>query len=488
MGRILVVEDDTQLSQDMGIWLVSEKYEVDVVNDGLEAAQRLTESDYELLILDWDLPGKQGVDVCRDYRDDGGRAAVLMLTGRGSSLDKEQGLDAGADDYLTKPFDLVELSARVRALLRRVERTGKLAPKKGPPKVVEIMVCAQCGSSFAKDITVCPGCNRALQIRVLDENIGTTIGGRYEILSVIAAGGAGSVYLGRQTLMKRTVAIKLMLESGATIVGDEIGRKRFEREAEVTGRLDHPHIAAVYDFGISDDDRPFLVMSYVDGKSLSGLLEAEAILEWRRAVRLFKQICEGLDHAHRQGVIHRDLKPANVMIERLGTEAESVKLVDFGIAKLKPQFNEQVEKLTQDGAIFGTCHYMSPEQCLGREPDERSDIYALGCMMYEVVTGLPPIRGVNMLETIQEHLCTIPPRCREVRPEANLPEQLDSIIARCLAKDPAERYQSVAELGVALNQLDERESPGTAGIASARVDGEPGESDKEKGWKKLLPW
>src|SRR4030095_5739874 len=106
MGRILVVEDDTQLSEDMGIWLVSEKHEVDVVNDGIEATKRLTESDYDLLILDWDLPGKQGVDICRDYRDEGGRGGVLMLPGRGSSLDKEQGLDAGADDYLTKPFDL----------------------------------------------------------------------------------------------------------------------------------------------------------------------------------------------------------------------------------------------------------------------------------------------------------------------------------------------------------------------------------------------
>src|SRR5262249_53780686 len=109
MGRILVVEDDIQLSGDMGIWLVSEKHEVDVVNDGVEAAKCLTEVDYDMLILDWDLPGKLGVDICRDYRDDGGRAAVLMLTGRGLSSDKEQGLDAGADDYLTKPFDLVEL-------------------------------------------------------------------------------------------------------------------------------------------------------------------------------------------------------------------------------------------------------------------------------------------------------------------------------------------------------------------------------------------
>src|SRR4030095_9744576 len=234
----------------------------------------------------------------------------------------------------------------------------------------------------------------------------------------------------------------------------------------------------------------FLVMSYVDGLSLCGLLESEPILEWRRAVRLFKQVCAGLDHAHKQGVIHRDLKPANVMIERVGTEAESVKLVDFGIAKLKPQFNEQVEKLTQDGAIFGTCHYMSPEQCIGREPDERSDIYALGCVMYEVVTGLPPIRGVIMLETIQEHLYTVPPRCREVRPEVNLPEQLDSIISRCLAKEASERYQSVAELAADLNQLDVsgRDSPPPGGTVPAPGARELGDSEKKKGWRRFLPW
>jgi DNA-binding response OmpR family regulator/tRNA A-37 threonylcarbamoyl transferase component Bud32 len=450
MARILVVEDNTELREDLEFWLTGDEHEVDAFCDGNDAAKRLTEADYDLLILDWDLPGKHGIEICREYRDQGGLSAVLMLTGRGTGTEKEQGLDAGADDYLTKPFDLQELSARVRALLRRVERSGKLAAKKAPPKLVEMMVCPRCGTSFSKDATICDTCNVDLKLRILDENIGTTIGGRYEIMSVIARGGGGSVYLGRQKLMKRTIAIKLLLEGAG---GKELLRKRFEREAEASGRLDHPNIATVHDFGVTDDDRPFLIMSYIDGYSLHEVMEAEVILEWRRAVNLFKQVCAAHDHAHKHGVVHRDLKPANIMVERVGTADEFVKLVDFGIAKLKPIHQEEMDKLTRDGDIFGTFEYMSPEQCLGKEPDHRSDIYSLGCVMYEVITGMPAIHGSNPLDTIQEHLDTIPTPCRQTRPELELPEALDRIVCRCLAKDPAERFQSAAELASALNQL-----------------------------------
>jgi len=230
-------------------------------------------------------------------------------------------------------------------------------------------------------------------------------------------------------------------------------RKRFEREAEIAGRLEHPHIAAVHDFGITDDNRQFLVMAFVNGLSLSDLLIEEPILSWRRAVNLFKQVCEALKHAHEQGVLHRDIKPANIMVEGVGTSSERVKLVDFGIAKLKPLFNERIEKLTNQGDIFGTFEYMSPEQCLGKEPDERSDIYALGCVMYETLTGLPPIFGTNALEIIQKHLDFQPPTCREAQPQVDLPQKLDLMVCRCLAKDPADRYSTVADLLSELRQL-----------------------------------
>jgi DNA-binding response OmpR family regulator/tRNA A-37 threonylcarbamoyl transferase component Bud32 len=450
MGRILIVEDDVDLSEQVSLWLEGESHEVDVANDGLTACTRLKESDYDLLVLDWDLPGKKGVDICREYRDDGGMAAVLMLTGRGQSSDKEEGLDAGADDYLTKPFDLVELAARARALIRRVERSGKLAKKKQPPRVVEMMVCPQCGSSFNSEIETCNECFIALKLRVLDENIGTTIGARYEILSVIARGGAGAVYLGRHNLMKRTVAIKLLHQN---VMDNEKLYKRFQREAEATARLEHPGIAAIHDFGIADDSRPFLVMSYIYGYSLHEILLAETFLEWPRAVRLFIQVADALTHAHQQGVVHRDLKPANIMVEKYDTADECIKLVDFGIAKLKPADDEAVEKLTQDGDIFGTVFYMSPEQCRGEEPDNRADIYSLGCIMYEVVTGVSPIRGTNVLEIIQEHLSTVPPLCGALRPDLNLPAELDAVIEKAMAKDKTQRYQSTAEVSAALRAL-----------------------------------
>jgi CheY-like chemotaxis protein/tRNA A-37 threonylcarbamoyl transferase component Bud32 len=443
MAKILIVEDDRDLCEQVCLWLDSEAYEVEAVHDGLAGSTRLAQADYDLVMLDWDLPGRSGVELCRLYRQQGGMAAVLILTGKGEINEKEEGLDAGADDYLTKPFDLVELSARVRALLRRQERSKRMAQAKEPPKIIEVKVCPGCGASFPKEANECDACRCALRLRVVDQNIGTTIGERYELLSVIARGGTASVYLGRQKLIKRAVAVKVL---HADNFKDERQRKRFAREAEAVGRLDHAHIAAVHDFGLAEDGRPFLVMTYIDGQSLYEMLLENVTLDWRRAVRLFGQICDALVHAHAKGVVHRDLKPANVMVERPGEPAEAIRLVDFGIARLRPVNDDEIEKLTQDGEFFGTVYYMSPEQCLGQEPDERSDIYSLGCIMYEVLTGLPPIRGKNALDTIQAHLSANVLPCREARPDFALPEWLDAAVMRCLAKQPVGRYQSCRDL------------------------------------------
>lgn len=448
MAKILIIEDNLDLCEQVGLWLEAEAYEIEVVHDGLTGSSRLSQFDYDLIMLDWDLPGKNGVELCRQYREQGGMAAVLMLTGKGETSEKEEGLDAGADDYLTKPFDLVELSARIRAILRRQERSKRMAAVKAVPKIAELKVCPGCGASFSREIVECGSCCCPLRLRVVDENIGTIIGERYELLSVIARGGTASVYLGRQKLIKRAVAVKLL---HADNFQDERQRKRFAREAEAAGRLEHQRIAAVHDFGLAEDGRPFLVMAYVDGKSLYEILLENVTLEWRRAVRLFAQICEALSHAHGKGVVHRDLKPANIMVEQVGEPEESIRLVDFGIARLRPLNDDEVEKLTQDGEFFGTVYYMSPEQCLGREPDERSDIYSLGCIMYEVLTGLPPIRGKNALDTIQAHLSLPVLSCREARPDCSFPAWLNDAVMRCLAKEPADRYQSCLELLSVLN-------------------------------------
>jgi serine/threonine protein kinase len=275
--------------------------------------------------------------------------------------------------------------------------------------------------------------------------------GPYEILSPLGAGGMGEVYRARDTRLDRTVAIKVL---AAHLSSSPEVRQRFEREAKTISQLSHPHICALHDVG-REGDTEYLVMEYLEGETVAErLLRGPLPLE--QTLRFGIQIADALDKAHRQGIVHRDLKPSNVMITKSG-----VKLLDFGLAKavapatqpstltsLPTQLN-----LTQEGTILGTFQYMAPEQLEGKEADARTDIFAFGCVLYEMATGTKAFAGTSQASLIGAILHTDPPPISTAQPMS--PPALDHIVKKCLAKDPEERWQNAADLASELNWIRE---------------------------------
>jgi serine/threonine protein kinase len=276
-----------------------------------------------------------------------------------------------------------------------------------------------------------------------DVLIGTTIAGRYQVLSFIGRGGMSVVYKARHNYMERIAAIKML---HAHLVSNQQSLKRFQQEAQAASCLAHPNVMGVHDFGITPQGQPYLVMDYLQGLSLSELIEKEGQLSPERTYSIFIQACDALSHAHQKGVIHRDLKPSNIMLLDGEDHPDFVKIVDFGIAKLLSQSEKQGQHLTQTGEVFGSPLYMSPEQCLADQLDARSDIYSLGCVIYETLTGKSPLSGASMLETMYMHLNEPPLPFRKVRPDLNLSEELETVVFRAMEKSPKDRQQSMAEL------------------------------------------
>jgi tetratricopeptide (TPR) repeat protein len=269
---------------------------------------------------------------------------------------------------------------------------------------------------------------------------GTVIGDRYEVISRLGSGGMSVVYKAHHKLMDKIVAIK-MLHPGLT--GDPETVERFRQEAQAESFLNHPHIIAAQSLGVTDEGGLYLVMDFLPGMSLADLLNIAGRLDQKRALNIFIQTAEALAHAHEKGVIHRDIKPSNIMLIDNEENADFVKVVDFGIAKILPADGRRHQQLTADGTIFGTPAYMSPEQCLGQIPDHRSDLYALGCLMYEVVSGKVPFKGETPIETMLRHVNETAPAIAD---DVQIGSKLESIIYKLLEKEPARRYQQSGEL------------------------------------------
>jgi serine/threonine protein kinase/tetratricopeptide (TPR) repeat protein len=298
---------------------------------------------------------------------------------------------------------------------------------------------------------------RRLRDTAAESLIGKTIGGRYLVVSHLGKGGMSSVYKAEDRQDDRTVALKTMLQH----LIDEQTVKRFRREAEATQALNHKCIVKVYDCGFDEElTVPYMAMEYIEGAPLSAVIEQNNGLPVVRAVAIFLQIAEALDYAHRHGVIHRDLKPSNILLRRNQEEQDLVGIVDFGLAKLTASSPVQGSTLTKTGDVFGSPPYMAPEQCVGNKIDERCDIYAFGCLMYETLTGRPPLLGDTPVATIMKQMHTVPPPMSEVKPDAKIPETLQDIIFKSLSKHPAARQQSMAELGEQLRRFSELQEAG----------------------------
>ncbi len=270
-------------------------------------------------------------------------------------------------------------------------------------------------------------------------------GGRYEFLSVIGSGGSGTVFKARDTVLDKLVAIK-KLHSFAT----DTSAVRFQREARLVGSLKHHNVMSALDFGLTTRNEPYLILDFVNGKSLSQLSRHEGPLAPADAIPLFIQICSGLSHAHQNNIIHRDLKPSNVMLvdefdQLTGESTRVAKIVDFGLAK---QLTDNDQVLTKTNVTLGTPIYMSPEQTRGAEVDRTTDIYSFGCLMFETLTGHPPFEADNNVELAELHRHTPPPNLANHNLDCS--GHLEQIVARCLSKKPKDRYQSFVPIKNAL--------------------------------------
>lgn len=305
--------------------------------------------------------------------------------------------------------------------------------------------CPECGLELSGASAIC-ACDNSIPVDTAptkDPLIGTILNGTYEIQESIGRGGMGVVYRARDILMERTVAIKML---HAHLVSDQSSFQRFQQEARAASAINHPNVITAYDFGISESGQPYLIMDFIQGQSLSATIEECNGLEQTRAINIFVQCCDALHVAHSRGVVHRDLKPSNIMIVKNRDTPDFVKIVDFGIAKLLPGSSKQSHNLTQTGELFGSPLYMSPEQFLGKKLDERTDIYSIGCVMYEGLAGHPPFSGEHVLETMYKHLNDPPVKFSATRADLSISPKLEAVVMRALEKDPDQRFQSMSEL------------------------------------------
>jgi serine/threonine-protein kinase len=264
------------------------------------------------------------------------------------------------------------------------------------------------------------------------------VGSRYELGELVGYGGMAEVHRGRDSRLNREVAIKVLR---ADLARDPTFLNRFRREAHSAAGLNHPSIVAVYDTGedVAPDGtpQPFIVMEYVQGRTLRDILKAEGRLPVRRAMEIVADVCAALDFSHRNGIIHRDIKPANVMITPQG----AVKVMDFGIARAVA---DDSATRTQTANVIGTAQYLSPEQARGESVDARSDVYSTGCLLYELVTGVPPFQGDSPVAVAYQHVRENPVMPSARNPE--VPRAVDSIVMKALAKNQLNRYQSAGDM------------------------------------------
>lgn len=265
---------------------------------------------------------------------------------------------------------------------------------------------------------------------------------RYEIIQQVGEGGMGLIFAARHKNTGAKLAIKVLHPH---LAKNTAYLKRFEQEAKAASTLNHPGIVTVHDFGITNRQIAYLVMEWLEGPSLDNIIKQQGPQLTPRVFDMFLQTTDALAHAHRKGIIHRDIKPSNIIITRSDRNLDQVKIVDFGIAKVVGEDTEQMN-LTATGDVLGSPLFMSPEQCMGGKIDLRSDIYSLGCVMYEALCGVPPFRGDNSVQVIFKHMNEMPPRPTMVNPNILKPQAIEQALFRCLQKKPEARFATMEEL------------------------------------------
>jgi eukaryotic-like serine/threonine-protein kinase len=306
--------------------------------------------------------------------------------------------------------------------------------------------------------------------------LGSNFAGRFTILSRLGRGSMGSVYRARQEAVGRDVAIKIVRPDRAY---DPETKARFEREARAVSVLTSPHTVTAFDFGEAEDGSWFLVMEMLEGETLGERLKRARRLPWREATRFVRHALLSLGEAHQKGIIHRDLKPDNLFLSKvIGSDArELCKILDFGIAKWMDNDNPSLDPLeTQAGTVFGTPRYMSPEQAQGATLDARSDLYSLGVLFYQMLTGRAPFVDDDAVVVMARHIKDEPPPLSEVAGDVEIPPAIEHVLQRSLNKQPAARPQSAEEFIAVLDAAVEATGSGASGVHNATVSASPGTS------------
>jgi serine/threonine-protein kinase len=318
-------------------------------------------------------------------------------------------------------------------------------------------ICLRCGSKFGSRAEYCPhdGSQLVTDDEIADPLLGTVLLEQFRIEEQIGTGGMGTVYRAHQTTVDRDVAIKVLRSE---LARDEQAVFRFEREARVAISLDHPNLVRVFLSGRLSDGRLYIVMELLEGRSLADELDEHGAPSLERALIMIMKLCAGLGAVHAAGIVHRDIKPENVYLVRRGRDTDFVKLVDFGIARVL-QAEGIGPTTTQSGRVFGTATYISPEAATGEDTDQRSDIYSVGVLTYQLLTGELPFEGKTAGAVLMQHVHQEPPLLQSKGRGADVPDDVARVVMRSLSKDPDARHKTLAEF---LDSL--AEAAGNAGL------------------------
>lgn len=381
--------------------------------------------------------------TCQNYRLEDVERNILNLIMEGKSAE----LIAQ-----TLEMTLTEVHNHTKVVLQKVSLKDRgISPEDSDPAranrriTYEHELAKRCRACYKKLPLSAERCPYDGHEAIFDNHIGSIYAERYEILSLIGSGTGGAVYKAKHKFMGKLVAIKIMHPEQMNNI-DLI--QRFRQEAATVSILKHENIVSVTDFGLTESGDAFMIMEYCDGVGLDTILNEHRYLRADVAVPIFRQICTGMAEAHRNGILHRDLKPSNVLISHFGSSSMRVQIADFGTAKVLSNENGLGAPVveTKVGQIFGTPLYMSPEQCQGKKLTQAADIYSMGCLMYQSLTGEPPINGEDYVDVMYKHINCEPTNIAQTGASGDVPAFLQGIVMKAIRKDPGMRYQSMEEL------------------------------------------